>query len=92
MKLTFAEPKYFSDSISIISELVNEATFSIEKDKIELIALDPANVALISFTLLSSVFSEYELEKPVKLSVSLESLKQVLRRIKGSDNVSFSFY
>src|SRR3989344_4828501 len=91
MKLAFAEPKYFSDSISIISELVNEATFSIEKDKIELIALDPANVALISFTLLSSVFSEYELEKPVKLSVSLESLKQVLRRIKGSDNVSLSF-
>jgi hypothetical protein len=29
MKLTLAEPKYFKDSISIISDLVNEAKFNV---------------------------------------------------------------
>ena len=90
MKLTLAEPKYFTESISIISELVNEVTLKVEKDKIEIIALDPANVAMIAFTLLSSTFAEYNIEKAVKLSVNLESLKQVLKRAKGSDIISLS--
>ena len=90
MKLTLAEPKYFTDSISIISELVNEVTFSVEKDKIELVAMDPANVTLVSFTLLASAFAHYDNDKTVKLSVNLESLKQVLRRAKSSDTVSLS--
>ncbi|MFH1592474.1 MAG: proliferating cell nuclear antigen (pcna) [Candidatus Woesearchaeota archaeon] len=90
MKLTLAEPKYFTDSISIVSELVNEVTLKVDKDRIELIAMDPANVAMIAFTLLSSAFSEYSVDKPCKLSVNLESLKQVLRRAKGSDSITLS--
>jgi len=90
MKLTLAEPKYFTESVSIISELVNEVTLKIDKDKIEIIALDPANVAMIAFTLLSSAFSEYNVEKSLKLSVNLESLRQVLKRARGSDTISLS--
>ena len=36
MKLTLAEPKYLKDSVSIISELVNEASFKVTKNSIEL--------------------------------------------------------
>ena len=54
MKLTLAEPKYLKDSISIISELVNEASFKITPEAIELVAMDPANVAMVIFKLLSS--------------------------------------
>ena len=32
MKLTLAEPNYLKDSVSIISELVNEASFKIKKN------------------------------------------------------------
>ena len=32
MKLTLADPKLFKDSITIISDLVNEAQFKISKD------------------------------------------------------------
>ncbi len=37
MKLTLAEIKPFADSISIISDLVNEATFKIKKDGLEMV-------------------------------------------------------
>jgi DNA polymerase III sliding clamp (beta) subunit (PCNA family) len=60
MKLTLAEPKYLKDSISIISELVNEARLKITPDFIEIIAMDPANVAMVVFKLLSSAFVEYD--------------------------------
>lgn len=88
MKFTLAEPKYLVDSISIISDLVTESRIKIDKDKIELIAMDPANVAMIDFKLLSSAFTEYTVENPREIGVSLESLKQILKRAKPSDVVT----
>lgn len=85
MKLTLSEAKYFKDSIAIISELVNEATFKIKPEGIEMIAMDPANVAMVNFKLLSSCFSEYKLDKPVNMSINLNNLKQILRRAKPND-------
>ena len=85
MKLTLAEPRYFKDSISIISDLVNEGTFKVNPEAIELVAMDPANVAMVVFKLFSSSFTEYSLEKPVELAINLSNLKQILRRVKPTD-------
>jgi len=90
MKLTLSEAKYFKDSIAIISELVNEATFKIKPEGIEMIAMDPANVAMVIFKLLSSCFSEYTLEKPTSISINLNNLKQILRRAKPNDVLTLS--
>ncbi len=88
MKLVLTEPKILTDSISIISELVNEVRLKIDKDKIELIAMDPANVAMVIFNLLSSVFAEYHIEKPKEISINLDHFKQVLKRAKPSDTLT----
>lgn len=85
MKLTLAEPKYFKESITIISDLVNEARFKITPDAMELVAMDPANVAMVIFRLLSSSFTEYDVKKEVDLAVSLSNLKEMLRRVSPSD-------
>ncbi|MDP7115681.1 MAG: proliferating cell nuclear antigen (pcna) [Candidatus Woesearchaeota archaeon] len=88
MKLALAEPKYLKESINIISELVNEARFSVTKDAIELVAMDPANVAMVIFKLLSSSFIEYDVKEPVELSINLSNLKQILRRAGPNDILS----
>ncbi|MFC1753437.1 proliferating cell nuclear antigen (pcna) [Thermoproteota archaeon] len=88
MKLSLAEPKYLKDSISIISELVNEARFKINSNAIELIAMDPANVAMIIFNLLSSSFVEYDVKEPVDIAINLSNLKQILKRTGPSDTVT----
>ena len=75
MKLTLAEPKYLKESISIISELVNEARFRINSDAIERIAMDPANVAMVIFKLFSSSFIEYKIEIPLDIGINLNNLK-----------------
>ena len=85
MKLTLQDTKYLREPISIISELVNEATFKIDKDKIELIAMDPANVAMVIFKLLSTAFTEYDIKEPLDLTINLDSFKQVLKRINADD-------
>lgn len=88
MKLTLAEPKYLKDSISIISELVNEARFKVTREAIELVAMDPANVAMVIFKLLSTNFVEYEVDKDQEIGLNLNNLKQVLKRAKANDVVS----
>ena len=91
MKLTLAEPTYLKDSIAIISDLVNEARFKITPDGIELVAMDPANVAMVIFKLLSSCFTEYKLDSDVEIAINLANLKQILRRIKGNDMLTLEF-
>ncbi|MBT4823660.1 proliferating cell nuclear antigen (pcna) [Candidatus Woesearchaeota archaeon] len=92
MKLTLAEPKYLKESVSIISELVNEATFKITKNAIELVAMDPANVAMVVFKLLSSTFVEYDVQEDTEIAINLSNLKQVLRRAKPSDMLSLEVH
>jgi proliferating cell nuclear antigen len=88
MKLVLAEPRYFKDSISIISELVTEAKFKVNVDGLELVAMDPANVAMVIFKLLSSSFTTYDVPQPEEVAINLNNLKQILKRAKGDDMLS----
>ncbi len=88
MKLVLIEPKYLKESVSIISELVNESRFKITPQAVELVAMDPANVAMVIFKLLSSSFSEYDVKETVELGINLNNLKQILRRVKSNDILS----
>ncbi|MBI5398731.1 proliferating cell nuclear antigen (pcna) [Candidatus Woesearchaeota archaeon] len=85
MKLTLAEPNYLRDSVSLIAELVNEASFKITKHSMELVAMDPANVAMVVFKLLSSAFSEFKVTEDVEIAINLNNFKQILKRGKSSD-------
>ena len=89
MKLTLAEPKYLKDSISIISDLVNEAKFNVSSNGFELVAMDPANVAMVVFKLLPSAFLEYQVDDSSDLCLNLSNLKQVLRRVNPTDTLTF---
>ncbi|MBW2980236.1 proliferating cell nuclear antigen (pcna) [Candidatus Woesearchaeota archaeon] len=88
MKLALAEPKYLKESVSIISDLVNEARFKINKEAVELVAMDPANVAMVVFKLLSSCFTEYDVKEDVEIAINLSNMKQILRRANPSDMLS----
>jgi len=85
MKLVLAEPRYFKDSISIISDLVSEVKFKATPDGLELVAMDPANVAMVVFKLLSSCFTQYDVQEAEEVAINLNNLKQILRRAKSDD-------
>ena len=87
MKLTLAEAGYLKDSVNVISDLVTDVRINFSKQGMEIVAMDPANVAMIIFKLLSSSFIEYELEEDKVVGISLDNLKQVLRRAQSSDSL-----
>ena len=88
MKLTLADAKYFKESMSIISDLVVEVNLKITPDWIEMLAMDPANVAMVIFKLMGSTFTEYDVKEPVTIGVNLNNLKQVIKRAKSNDQIT----
>ncbi len=88
MKLVLAEPKYFKDSVSIISELVSEVKIKVGKDALEVVAMDPANVAMVVFKLLASGFTKYEVKEAEEIGINLNNVKQILRRANSDDIVT----
>ncbi len=82
MLLKLEHPKLFSEIISIISEMVLEVRLKVNKEGLSILAIDPANVAMTSFKLPASAFSEIEVDSDEVLGISLDNLKAVLRRIK----------
>ena len=75
MRLTLAEPKLLKESISIISDLVTETKFRVGKDFVEIIAMDPANVAMVIFRMPSNSFAEYVVSEETVLAMNLASFK-----------------
>ena len=85
MKLTLAEPKLLKESFAIISDLVTETRIQITEDYLEVIAMDPANVAMVIFKMPKIVFAEYQIDEEEILAINLNNFKQILRRVKPSD-------
>ena len=79
MLLRIDNPRLFSDVIGIISELVNEVKIKINKEGMNIVAIDPANVAMVVFKLPAPAFSKLEVEEE-SIGVNLESLKPILKR------------
>tara|TARA_Y100000034_G_C6812247_1_gene365098 strand:+ start:303 stop:1034 length:732 start_codon:yes stop_codon:yes gene_type:complete len=83
MLLKLDNPKILSEIVNIISDLVLEVRLKVSKEGLSILAIDPANVAMISFKLPNGAFSELEVEDNEVLGVSLDNLKAVLRRVKS---------
>jgi len=81
-------PKLLSDAIGIVSEVVSEVRIKLLSDGMSIVAVDPANVALVIFKLPRESFSEYECGNEV-WGVNLDDLKRILKRAGTTASVIF---
>lgn len=79
-------PKILSDAISIISELVAEVRIKVLEDGLSIVAVDPANIAMVIFKIPKESFSQYEAGKEV-WGINLEDFKRVLKRAASSSSM-----
>jgi proliferating cell nuclear antigen len=80
------KPKLLADAISIISEVVKEVRIKLKEEGMSIIAVDPANVALVIFKLPKESFSTYEAGNEV-WGVNLEDFKRILKRASTSSSL-----
>ncbi len=88
MILKLDRPKLLSDAVGIISELVSEVRIKLKEDGMSIVAVDPANVALVVFRLPRESFSEYEAGNET-WGVNLEDFKKILKRATSSSSLVF---
>lgn len=83
MQFKLENPKVLADAVSVISELVTEVKLKFDSEGLRVVALDPANVALVSLTIPAAVFSQFQATDET-FGVSLDNLKSILRRLTPS--------
>ena len=88
MKVTLTDASAFKNSMNIISNLVTEVQMNFSNEALEIVAMDPANAAMVVFRMFSTAFAEYEVSENEVVAINLSMLKQVLRRLKGGEILS----
>ena len=79
MLIKLENPALLSKVVELISELVTEVRIKVNEFGMSIIAMDPANVAMVGFKLPKNSFSQFETSDEV-LGINLDNLKQILRR------------
>ncbi len=87
MILRLDEPKLLGDAVDIISNVVVEVRIKLLEDGLSVVAVDPANVALVIFRLPKESFSEYDAGNAV-WGVNLADLKKILKRASGAASIT----
>jgi len=85
-----ADAKLLKDMITAISTLVDEATFNLSPEGIELRAMDPSRVAMIDFEWPKTVFDEYLCSEATKMCINISELLKLLRRTGRNESVELS--
>lgn len=87
MLLKLSDAKAFSEAISIMSELVTEVRIKVSKNGMSTVAVDPANVALVSLKLPNTSFSHFDGDEE-EICINLEDLKQILKRVSAGSSLT----
>lgn len=79
MLVKLENPVLLSRVVELISELVTEVRIKVSDVGLSIVAMDPANVAMVGFWLPKTAFSQFEAGEEV-LGINLDNLKRVLKR------------
>jgi len=88
MILKLDDSRMLTDAIGIISEVVLEVRIKLLEDGLSIVAVDPANVALVIFKLPKESFSKYDAGNEA-WGVNLGDLKKILKRAGTGSSVVF---
>ncbi|NIW10639.1 MAG: proliferating cell nuclear antigen (pcna) [Gammaproteobacteria bacterium] len=85
-----ANAKLLRDMVTVISTLVDEATFNINSEGIKLRAMDPSRVAMIDFEWPKTIFDEYRCDAPSKMCINVSEMLKLLRRAAKEESVELA--
>ncbi|MEM0143218.1 MAG: hypothetical protein QXL94_04620 [Candidatus Parvarchaeum sp.] len=90
MEAEFKDAEVFKKMMETIGSLMSDVSIDFNEEGFAIKAMDPANIAMLLFEAKKSIFSNFNVEKPVKISVSLDDLNGILRLAKKDDKIKMS--
>lgn len=72
--------------IDVVSTLVDEAKFTINKDGLNLKVVDTAHVAMLEMAISKDVFDEFKLD-PIQVGVDIDKVREVLKLARAGETI-----
>lgn len=83
-----ADPKILKNGIAAVYELIKEETaVQLSNEGIMISAMDPAQVSMVVFRLLTPAFEAYKLDREGVIGVDMERFNQVLKQVNPEDSL-----
>lgn len=89
-KVKMTDAKLLRDMFQSIAILVDEATFNLTPENIQLRAMDPSRVAMIDFQWPKTIFDEYQCDQPQKMCINIAELLKLLRRTGKDETIELT--
>ena len=87
-ELIFPSAKNFKTSVDAIVTLIDEGSFEFTENGMTLKAMDPSQIAMVSFMMPKSAFERYELgEGKQSIGLNLEGLAKVMARVRQDEKL-----
>ena len=90
MEAEFKDAETFKKMMDSIGSLMSDVSIDFNEVGFAIKAMDPANIAMVLFEAKKSIFSSFNVDKPVKISVSLDDLGGILKLVKKDDKLKIS--
>jgi proliferating cell nuclear antigen len=87
-KIVLTDVDLLKNTIPIIAEIIDDGVFKVDQNGISLLAPDRTMVSVVDFRLPSTAFEKYKVETPTSMGLNLANFVNVIKRIKGSDQVT----
>ncbi len=90
MRLVVQDAPALKSVIDCIVSLVEEGQFEVKADGLHLMAMDPSQISMVSFTMPKSAFVEYNVAEERKIGIDITQLSNVLSRGKKGEKVELA--
>ncbi len=90
MRLVVQEAPALKAAVDAIVCLVEEGQFEVKKDGLQLKAMDPSQISMVSFTMPKEAFIEYSVPEEMKLGADIGQLSNVLSRGKKGEKAELT--
>ena len=90
-KFTVDDAKRYKNATDAIVNLIDEGQLEVSKDGLFLRAMDPSQIAMISFAMPRTSFVEYDAPTPsVKVGLNFDNISKILSRTRGGEKLEIS--
>ncbi len=84
------DARKFKAAIDAIVNLIDEGALEVTPAGLLLKAMDPSQIAMVSFTMPKSAFVEYEVTNPARVGLNFDNLSKILARARGDEKLEIA--
>ena len=90
-KFTVEDAKRYKNATDSIVNLIDEGVLEVREDGLYLRAMDPSQIAMVSFSMPKSAFSSYEAPTPAsKVGLNFDALAKILSRSRPGEKLEIT--